>query len=207
MNFLTDTLKQGIAELGLNLPHQAPEQILAYLKLLDKWNHKHNLTAVRHPQDMLTKHVLDSLAVLPYVTGERLLDVGTGAGLPGLMLAIARPDMQFTLLDSHARKMRFVTQAAIELGLKHVETRSMRIEHYQPDVLFDGVISRAYTSLDGFYQQTRRFLKPDGQILAMKGAVPEQERENLAQTGVKIHVYRLNVPGLEAERHLVVICL
>ena len=174
-----------------------------YLELLSKWNRAYNLTALRDPHAMLTGHILDSLSVLPYVTGEECLDVGTGAGLPGLILAIANPGQFWTLVDSNIKKTRFVNQAIMELGLKNAEAVHIRIEEFDEKAAFDTVICRAFTSLTAYFQSCHGFIKPGGKLLAMKAVLPEQEIESLRHCTNEIDFYPINVPGLEANRGLV----
>ncbi len=180
----------------------AVAQLASLVRLLDKWNRVTNLTAVRKPCAMVARHILDSLVVLPYLYGDSLLDVGTGAGLPGLPLAIARPQLAVTLLDSNAKKVRFVRQAVAELGLDNVEVVHTRMQEYQPPRSFAMVISRAVASLDELHRQTAHLLRPGGRMLFMKGSVPEQEIYALQGDRAGLHIERLNVPGLAAERHL-----
>ena len=178
-------------------------QLLDYLKLLEKWNQAYNLTAIRDPWAMVPRHLLDSLAALPYVRGSRLLDVGSGAGMPGMVLAIAKPDLHCTLLDSNGKKTRFLTQAKIELKLSNVEVVQARAEDYQTAQPFDCIISRAVGALAELVAQTRHLLAPGGLWLAMKGRRPEAELAALP-TDMRATVHRLQVPGLKAGRHLVV---
>jgi len=151
---------------------------------------------------MVVRHILDSLAVLPYLTAGRLLDVGSGAGLPGIPLAIARPALAVTLLDSNAKKIRFLRQAAAELALDNVEVVQARMQEYQPERAFDMVISRAVSSLDELYRQSQHLLTAGGRMLFMKGALPEAELTAFAPGRETLHCERLQVPGLGAERHL-----
>jgi 16S rRNA (guanine527-N7)-methyltransferase len=200
MNIL-DSLNQGLNSLDINIDAQRQQQILNYLTLLKKWNRVYNLTAIPDEQ-MLPKHVLDSLAVLPYICGTRILDVGTGAGLPGLLLAIARPDWQCVLIDSNAKKIRFIKQVIIELKLDNVEAVSSRIENFNSQKLFDTIISRAYTDIYSFYIQTERLCC--GCLLAMKGNKPETEIAEMKQfTSASIKIIALNIPDLQAARHLI----
>jgi 16S rRNA (guanine527-N7)-methyltransferase len=196
-------LRQGLADLPLDASESQVQLLLSFLRLLLKWNRVYNLTAIDRPEEMVGLHLLDSLAVLPYLGGERILDVGTGAGLPGIPLALFEPDRQFVLLDSNVKKTRFVTQAAIELGLRNVRVEHARIEQYQPAVGFDPVICRAYAALPEIVRQTRRLLKPGGRILALKGKLEESEIAPIA--GAEMQAFRLDVPGVEAERHVVAI--
>lgn len=198
-------LEWGLAELPLDLPESARERLLAYLLLLHKWNGAYNLTAVREPLKMVSAHLLDSLAVLPHVRGPRVLDVGTGPGLPGIPLAIVRPEWELTLLDSNGKKTRFVTQAGIELGLHNVTVVHSRVEDYVPGLRFDSIVSRAFASLSEMVAATGRLLAPRGRLVAMKGAYPAAELAKLEE-GVEVEaVQPLTVPGLAAERHVVLI--
>lgn len=195
-------LARGLEESGLQLGADARAQLLEYVALLVKWNRVYNLTSVRKPQDMLTRHILDSLVVLPHVKGPRILDVGTGAGLPGLVLAIARPEWQVVLLDSSNKKLRFVRQAITDLDLDNATVEHVRIEEYQPAQLFDTLISRAFSSLDEMHKHCARLAAPGGRILAMKGIYPLAEIESLPDRGVVVAAHALTVPGLDAQRHL-----
>ncbi len=186
----------------LALDDVAHRRLAQYLVLLDKWKQAYNLTALRDPQQMVLRHIVDSLAVLPHLRGASLLDVGTGAGLPGLPLAVACPALAVTLLDASAKKIRFVRQAAAELGLANVETVQARMQEYQPGRAFDMVISRAVASLDELYRQSHHLLSPGGRMLFMKGALPETEMAVFSPGPARLHHERLRIPGLDAERHL-----
>ncbi|WP_297528147.1 16S rRNA (guanine(527)-N(7))-methyltransferase RsmG [Thiohalobacter sp.] len=199
-----ERLDRGLLALEVELPEGAREHLLALVRLLAKWNRVYNLTSVRKPADMVGRHLLDSLSVLPHLRGPRVLDIGTGAGLPGLVLAIARPDWQLVLLDASNKKLRFVRQAVAELTLDNVEVVHCRVEDYRPDEVFDSVVSRAYSSLEEMYQAGHRLCRPDGRIHAMKGVFPVAEMDALSRPGVVERVERLQVPGLDAERHLVI---
>lgn len=203
---MQDTLQQqirhGCSSLSLELDTSAIKKLAAYVELLGKWNRVYNLTAVRDPQQMVLRHVLDSLVVIPFLTYGHLLDVGTGAGLPGLPIAIARPDLTVIMLDSSDKKIRFVRQAVAELQLDNSDVVHARMQEYRPAQPFDMVISRAVATLDDLYQDTRHLLKPGGRMLFMKGAVPEQELQALPQGGASVQVEKLTVPGLEEQRHL-----
>lgn len=197
-------LDQGLEALGLgNLNHAQRRKLLAYIELLDKWNKVYNLTAVRDPLEMVTRHILDSLAILPYIRGPRVLDIGTGAGLPGIPLAIARPDAAFTLLDANAKKTRFVRQAAAELDLRNVEVVQARVEKYRPGRKFATLIARALGSLAVIVRGARHLCDEDGEFLLMKGAHPKPELADIPVEFKVIETVKLHVPGLEAERHLV----
>ncbi|MBY0576587.1 MAG: 16S rRNA (guanine(527)-N(7))-methyltransferase RsmG [Gallionellaceae bacterium] len=196
-------LQSGIAQMGITLGADVQDKLLDYLALLHKWNKVYNLTAIRNPQQMVSHHLLDSLAVLPYLWAGRWLDAGCGAGLPGMVLAIARPDWQFTLLDSNSKKTSFVQQAIIELGLQNASIHCARIEDWQPAELFDGIISRAFTELSGFFCVTRHLMAPHGHWAAMKGA-PEQELVDVPADYYIERIIPLRVPGLHAARSLVI---
>jgi 16S rRNA (guanine527-N7)-methyltransferase len=197
-------LASGITQLGITVAPEVQQKMLAYLALLQKWNKVYSLTAIRQPEQMVSIHLLDSLAVLPHLWPSRWLDVGCGAGLPGLVLALMRPEWAFTLLDSNSKKTSFVQQAVIELGLRNVSVCCARVEDWQPEEKFDGIISRAFAEIAGFISLTRHLLTQDGGWIAMKGA-PEQELERLP-TGIAVErVISLQVPSLDAARCLVIL--
>lgn len=194
-------LEQGLQQAELNLPENVRQKLLDYLALLQKWNKVHNLTAVRDPEEMVTLHLLDSLSVLPYIQAKHLLDVGSGAGLPGIPLAICLPDLQVTVMDSSHKKASFMRQAKAELDIPNLEVVCGRVEKYQPEQLFDVVISRAFSDLAEFVALTEHLCAPGAQWLAMKGVYPYEE---LAQLKIQpSQVVPLKVPGLVAQRHLV----
>lgn len=198
-------LKAGVAALGLALPAGAEATLLAYLALLDKWNRVYNLTAVRDAERMVSHHLLDSLAAVPYYKGETVLDVGSGGGLPGIPLAIARPELRVTLIDSIAKKTAFLLQAKAELGLGNVQVITSRVEDFRPEAPFDVITSRAFSDLKEFVTLTRHLLKPGGRWLAMKGLLPHEEIATLPDW-VKVSAnHELAVPGLEASRHMIVL--
>ncbi|MFZ5589242.1 MAG: 16S rRNA (guanine(527)-N(7))-methyltransferase RsmG [Pseudomonadota bacterium] len=196
-------LRLGLEELGFIFPEETEQRLLRFLELLAKWNEAYNLTAVRDPVEMVTHHVLDSLAIRPFLKGPRILDVGTGAGLPGIPLAITRPQYQFTLLDSNAKKTRFVTQVKLEMGLDNVEVVTARVEKYRPDRKFDTLVTRAFASLAEMLALSGHLLADDGEFLAMKGAYPQDELEQVTAPFHVAEVCELVVPGLGARRHLV----
>ena len=198
---LDQRLAEGMAALGLPHPPELRCRLLAFLALLEKWSRAYNLTAIREPCALVDLHLLDSLTLAPYLHGASLLDVGTGAGLPGLPLAIVHADKEFVLLDSRAKKTRFVRQAVIELGLKNVDVVTARVEQYRPGQSFDTVLARAFASLEELVAGTARLLAPHGKILAQKGRLPLNELENLTDHCVRVH--RLAIPGLTLERHLI----
>jgi 16S rRNA (guanine527-N7)-methyltransferase len=198
-------LAAGLKELGLSFDDALQKRFLDYIALLHKWNRVYNLTAVREPEKMLYQHMLDSLAVLPHIRGPRLLDVGTGPGLPGIPLALARPDLAVTLLDSNHKKTVFLRQACIELALTNVTVVCERVEAWQPETPFDQVISRAFSDLGEFVRLAGRLCAPGGEMLAMKGLYPHEELAHLPPGMTAEQVVPLRVPGLEAQRHLVII--
>ena len=201
---VAEQLQQGIAELGLDLDQTRQKTLLAYLDLLDKWNGSFNLTAVRDPEAMVSQHLLDSLSALPHLRGPALLDVGTGAGLPGIPLAIARPDWRFTLLDSNGKKTRFLRQAVLELDLVNITVLQARVEAYRAPEPYPEVICRAYAALPDIIEDCRNLVAPDGRLLAMKGRLPERELSQLPKS-FNVQCLPLRVPGLEGERHLVIV--
>lgn len=194
-------LDDGLAELGLRPGPQQRERLLALLALLHKWNRAYNLTAVRSLDAMVTRHLLDSATVLPAIQGPRLLDVGSGPGLPGLVVAILRPDVAVTLLDSNGKKVRFQRQAVLELGLANVVPVQARVESYE-DRPFAQVISRAFASLEDFVSLTDPLLAVDGEWLAMKGRLSEDELQGLPEGVELIDRQVLRVPGEPGQRHL-----
>jgi 16S rRNA (guanine527-N7)-methyltransferase len=194
-------LEAGLKEAGIELSDAIRQKLLDYLALIQKWNKVHNLTAVRDPEDMVTLHLLDSLSVLPHIKAMRLLDVGSGAGLPGIPLALCLPDLQVTVMDSSHKKASFLRQAKVELGIANLEVVCGRVEQYHPDALFDIVISRAFSDLAEFISLTRHLCAPDGVWMAMKGVYPYDELAQLKATPAQ--VVPLQVPGLAAQRHLV----
>ena len=198
-------LAQGIAEAGLPIDAQKQQKLLAYLALMQKWNKVHNLTAVRDADEMVTLHLLDSLVVLPFIDGKALLDVGSGAGLPGIPLAICLPDLKVTVIDSNNKKVSFMRQAKAELGIDNLEVLGGRVEEITPNHKFDMVISRAFSDLDLFISLTHQLCDAQGKWLAMKGVYPEAELAELEKnTGITASkTEELKVPGLAAQRHLV----
>lgn len=202
---LDKTLCAGLAAFGQSMPRDAARTLGEFLRLLDKWNQTWNLTAVRDPLAMVPRHVLDSLSIRPWLAGSRVVDVGSGAGLPGIPLAIAEPAREFVLIDSAAKRTRFMTQAAAVLGLGNVRVVRIRAEDYRPDSGFDTVISRAFASLAGFVNAAGHLCGKEGQLLAMKGQFPEDEIAGLPESWQVSASHALTVPGLAAQRHLVVL--
>lgn len=201
---LLAVLQQGLQELGEDPAAHPCQRYLDYLSLLQQWNRAYNLTGVRELQRMLPQHLLDSLAVLPFLRGNNGLDVGSGAGLPGLVLALARPDWHWCLLDSNTKKVRFLRQALLEFKLANVEVVQTRIEDYRPAEAYATIIARAWIKLPGFYQQVAPLAQKPGRLIAMKGAKPEQELRQLREAGISCSVHAVRVPGLGKQRHLVV---
>ena len=200
-------LAEGLRSLGLSLSRDACAKLVDYVALLGKWNRTYNLTAIREPARMVTHHLLDALAVLPHLPQDprlRVLDVGTGAGVPGIPLAIARPEWNVVLVDSNRKKAAFVTQAAIELSLPNVRVIAMRVEDLQLESPFDVVISRAFAGLTTFAEASAGHLAPNGKLYAMKGVLPADEIAALPPAiGVDATI-PLHVAGVDAERHLIV---
>lgn len=198
-------LIEHAAHLGVMLTSKQADQLLAYLNLIQKWNRVHNLTAVRDPEKMLSLHILDSLSVNPYVKVSTLLDVGSGAGLPGIPLAIINPLLHVTLADSNKKKAIFQQQAVIELGLTNVTVTPGRVEEIQLERKFEGIISRAFSEISLFIDLTRHLMASEGCWYAMKGIYPEQELNALPSGIVSISIRELNVQLLDAQRHLVIL--
>ncbi|UEQ04261.1 16S rRNA (guanine(527)-N(7))-methyltransferase RsmG [Halomonas profundus] len=197
-------LDQGLTQLGIAVDEHQRQQLLGLLALLHKWNRAYNLTAVRNVDDMVSRHVLDSAAVLPYVQGPRLLDVGAGPGLPGIVLAILAPQLDVTLLDSNGKKVRFQRQAVMELGLENVTPVQARVEQFEA-AAFDQVISRAFASLVDFVTLTRQLPSADGQWLAMKGPGADDELRDLP-AGIRLYQrHLLEVPFEAAQRQLLIL--
>ncbi|WP_372758830.1 16S rRNA (guanine(527)-N(7))-methyltransferase RsmG [Litorivivens sp.] len=198
-----EQLQRGLAGLSLTLSEQQQDQLLHYLALLIKWNRAYNLTAIRDPQEMVSKHLLDSLSVAPFIRGERLLDVGTGAGLPGIPLAIVYPEKEFELLDANSKKTRFLTHVVAELVLTNVKVHHCRIEAGKLGAHYQGILSRAFASLADMTAACGPLLAEGGELLAMKGQYPEEELSQLPKPYIVKGSHALVVPGLTGERHLI----
>lgn len=201
INTLTSLLKAA----GISLSDQQKQQLVAYVGLLDKWNKAYNLTSVRDPQQMLVRHILDSIVVAPHLKGSRFIDVGTGPGLPGIPLAIVMPDAHFTLLDSLGKRVRFLRQVQHELGLTNITPVQSRVEAFPAEPPFDGVISRAFASLTDMVNWCHHLLGREGRFFALKGVRPDDEIAELPAGYVSDAVIKLQVPQLEGDRHLVII--
>lgn len=189
--------------MGIAAPDAASERLAAYIALLHRWNRVYNLTAVRRPEDMVGRHILDSLSILPWLHGPQVLDLGSGAGLPGIPLAIARWKMTFHLLDSSGKRTRFMRQAVAELGLSNVKVLQCRVEDYHPDHIFNSVLARAFAPLDKLIMSAGHLCKPGSHLLAMKGVRPDSELETLPSEYTVQGIYPLRVPNVDAKRHLV----
>ena len=196
---LLQQLEFGLEKMGLDLPESVPTRLIEYLELLVKWNKAYNLTAVRDPSEMISKHLLDSLAVLPYVGEGLIADVGSGAGLPGIPLALARPQTKFVLLDSNGKKTSFLIQAKRLLKLDNVEVVNQRVEDYQPELYFDAVIARAYADTRLILESTAHLQQPNTRILVMQGKLDK----TIDKPGYVLNqAHTLNIYGLDAQRHL-----
>jgi 16S rRNA (guanine527-N7)-methyltransferase len=203
LSTVRQALDSGLQALGLPAGGSGARRLLRYLELLEKWNRTYNLTAVRELQAMVTRLILDSLSAHPFLRGDRVLDVGSGAGLPGIPLAIFNPDREFVLLDSNGKKIRFMRHAVMDLGLPNVAVEQGRAEQYHPTALFDTVISRALGSLGDLAATAGHLCRGGGHLLALKGRYPKNELAELPPGYRAVEVQRLQVPGLDAERHLV----
>ena len=202
---LAESLAQGIAQLEPDIAPEIQQKLLSYLYLLQKWNKTYNLTAIRQPEQMVSNHLLDSLVLTSHIMGTRILDVGSGAGLPGIPLALARPQCEVTLLDSNHKKTAFLRQVAAELALVNITVVSDRVESWQPPQKFDCIVSRAFAELAEFVNLAKHLLAPGGYFAAMKGLHPYEEIEKLPPGWRAREVLKLTVPGLNAIRHLVLI--
>jgi len=200
-------LQQGCDQLKLSLNARQFQQLLDYQALLAKWNKTYNLTSIRDAGEVVTRHLLDSLAIAGLVTGHRLVDVGTGGGLPGVPLAIVFPQREFVLLDSNGKKTRFLFQVKTALGLDNMAIHQARVEAFRVQEPFDAVLSRGFASLQDMVRDCRHLLAPGGRFLAMKGARPSAEMEALRLLGASVVVHPLVVPGLDEQRHLIEIAL
>ncbi|OYW96773.1 MAG: 16S rRNA (guanine(527)-N(7))-methyltransferase RsmG [Alishewanella sp. 32-51-5] len=202
---LLSRLRTLVAQSDLTLSETQLAQCIQYVTLLDKWNSAYNLTSVRDPEEMLIKHVLDSLVVAPFLIGQHFIDVGTGPGLPGVLLAIYYPEKQFTLLDSLGKRIRFLNQVKMQLQLQNIHPLQSRVEDHQPLQGYDGVISRAFASLNDMLNWCRHLPAPDGRFFAMKGAAVQEEIAALPDFVKVDAIHPLQVPQLDAQRHLVVL--
>ncbi|WP_299809892.1 16S rRNA (guanine(527)-N(7))-methyltransferase RsmG [uncultured Shewanella sp.] len=199
---LSAQLNDYLAEVGLTATEQQKQQLVDFVGMLNKWNKAFNLTSVRDPEQMLIRHIMDSLVVSPHLKGSRFIDVGTGPGLPGIPLAILNPDKEFVLLDSLGKRIRFQKQVQFELGIKNISSIESRVEAYQPEDLFDGVLSRAFASIQDMLHWCQHLPKADGCFYALKGQLSEEEMSQMPVGFVVTDIIELKVPKLDEQRHL-----
>lgn len=202
---LESKVMQGLDALNVSYGEQAINNLVAFMNLLAEWNKTHNLTAVDDIDEMLSVHVFDSASIMPYIKGSSLLDVGSGAGLPGMILAILSPALEVTSVETRGKKAQFQMYAANKLGLKNFCVENMRIEDFEPKEKFAMVTARAFSSLEKFVEGSRNAIAPNGRWLAMKGLVPKEELKVLKKMGLKFDTFALKVPELDAQRNLIVI--
>lgn len=200
-------LESGLATLKVPATAEQIQQLIEFIKLIEKWNKTYNLTAIRQREDMVRLHLLDSLAIAPFIDGKRVIDIGTGAGLPGIPLAIVMPETEFTLLDSNAKKTRFVQQAILELKLKHVTVHHERVEMFQPEQGYCAVLARAFASLPDILRLTAHLSNPDGVLLAMKSQQIDAEIAELTAWGIEPEIIPITLPDTDVQRCLVKIKL
>jgi len=201
---LDNKLRTGLDELDIQLSDEQIENLLKYVAELHRWNKAYNLTAIRDPEQMLYLHLLDSLAIIPFLQGDNFADIGTGPGIPGIPLAIACPTKKFQLIDSNGKKMRFVFQTCLKLGLDNVQEKQTRVEQFEPiSGGYDGVISRAFTSVPDMLVKCDHLVAENGFFYAMKGKVPEDELSNLEKNYKVVACHELDVPGVDGKRHLI----
>lgn len=202
-DILARELTEGLAALSLRTTERQRAQLLAFLALLEKWNRAYNLTAIKEPRLMLDLHLLDSLSIAGWLKGKAFIDVGTGPGLPGIPLAILFPERHFTLLDSNGKKIRFILQVVHDLQLRNLDAVQKRVEEYQPEQGYDGVISRAFASLEQMLLRCAHLLAKGGLFYAMKGQYPVQELSELPKNYKVVACRQIRVPGVDADRHLI----
>lgn len=198
-------LQSLLENADISVSDQQLNQLVSYVQLLDKWNKAYNLTSVRNPIEMLSKHIVDSVVVSKHLNGKRFIDVGTGPGLPGIPLAIVNPDKQFSLLDSLGKRIRFLKEVQRQLQLDNIDPIQSRVEAYRPENLYDGVISRAFASLEDMISYSEHLLTSNGLFYALKGIHPDKEIAALPDSVKVADSFSLNVPGVEGERHLICI--
>lgn len=202
---LADRVKQGLDALDISYGDEAIEKLVAYMELLAEWNKTHNLTSVDDPDEMLSVHIFDCASIKPYMKGATLLDVGSGAGLPGMVLAILSPALEVTSVESRNKKAQFQMFAANKLKLQNFKVENVRIEDFKPKDKFAMVTSRAFSSIENFVEGSRETIAPNGRWLAMKGVVPKEELKVLKKMNLKFDTFALKVPELDAQRNLIVI--
>lgn len=198
-------LAQLIEQAGMNIPAEQQAQLIGYVEMLHKWNKAYNLTSVRDPNEMIVKHIMDSIVVSQHLDGQSYIDVGTGPGLPGIPLAIINPEKSFTLLDSLGKRIRFIRQVLHELKITNVTAVQSRVEDFQPEQGFDGVLSRAFASMSDMVNWCHHLPSAQGQFLALKGQVDQVEIDELPAGCSVTDIKPLTVPGLEGQRHLVIL--
>ncbi|MDH1472399.1 16S rRNA (guanine(527)-N(7))-methyltransferase RsmG [Shewanella sp. GD03713] len=199
---LSAQLEAYLAEINLPATAEQKKQLLDFVSMLNKWNKAYNLTSVRDPEAMLVRHIMDSLVVSPHLQGERFIDVGTGPGLPGIPLAIMNPDKTFVLLDSLGKRIRFQKQVAFELGIHNISSIESRVEAYQPEQKFDGVLSRAFASIHDMLTWCHHLPAEHGQFYALKGQLSDEEMQQIPAGFVVTETIELQVPRLDEQRHL-----
>ena len=201
----SSAISAGATQMGISLSDHQLELLVQYLELFIKWNKAYNLTAIRDPEEMFIKHIIDSLSITPFIKGESILDVGTGPGLPGIPMAIMFPTKHFSLLDSNGKKTRFLVQAKMSLVLSNVDVFNVRVESLSNDKLFDQIMSRAFTALDNMVNLCKHLLTPGGEFLAMKGLIPKDEIAMVdSDYGIE-SISPLTVPGCMDQRHLIIV--
>lgn len=198
-------IQAGLTAMGIHARPEQVEQLAAYLRLIERWNTAYNLTAVNDVHDMIARHILDSASILPHLQGQQFVDVGTGAGLPGIPLAILAPCLQFALVDTNSKRTRFLLQVSGELSLTNTTVHKSRVEQFKPDIKYDGVISRAFSSLEQMLRLTQHLCAQGGRFYAMKGAYPEKELSEIPKDYIVLEALSLNVPQQIGERHLLII--
>lgn len=206
-NELHTLLSKQLAQNNLNLDEIIVNKLIEYVILLHKWNQVHNLTGIHNPIDMIAKHIIDSLTIAPYLQGPCIIDVGTGAGLPGIPLALTHPHYRFVLLDSNGKKTRFLSHILPILAITNVEVLSIRVENYTPDICFNTILSRAFSQLNDFLIKTQHLCCEKGIFLAMKGKYPAQEINVLDPHFTLIEIKPLQIADLNDKRHVLIICL
>lgn len=205
MTQINELLSKALQENHFSPAQEQQQKLVRYLELLQTWNRIFNLTTILKPRDMVYLHIIDSLTLSPFLSGKRILDVGSGAGLPGIPLAIMHPGLQWTLLDKNSKKTRFLTQAIAELGLINIEVVHSRSEDFHPSDCFDSILSRALGTIDLFIETTQHLLCPKGTFIAMKGKYPQEELDDISPLFMAQQVTRIEIKGIDVERHI--ICL